>query len=310
MDAARIGQRNSMRLTMLAAVLTAGTLSACVGSPGGSPSSMPASTHLPSVVASQDGSAPLETLSGKHLSPIYWLGERDSTVYLYREYVSAEDQGDPVTTAIKYLTEHEPEDPDYFNLWSKASRIGTSIDANNVITVDISADALGRKVDAGLAERAIQQLVYTATAAAAASGLISESPASRVDILVDGHSGFEAFGHVKLTGPIQRDATLRAPIWIIDPQEGAAIGSGSLRAHGIAEDFPGGSRWVLQQMRDGKASRISGGRLDLGAGSLAANEYELSFNDLGPGTYQLRVWGIDKDGSTRLSEDSRTFTVK
>lgn len=302
------GQRTKVRLAMLAAVATLGTMAACVGQPGGSLTSMPAASSAPSAVSSRGGAAPLESLSGPRLSPIYWLGERDSTVYLYREYTEAEDQGDPVTTAIKYLTEHEPADPDYFTLWTKASRIGTSINANNVITVDISSDAFSRKLDEGLAERAIQQLVYTATAAAAAAGLLSQNQPASVEILVDGHPGYDAFGHVKLAGPIRRDASLHAPIWIIDPQQDVVLAAGKVKLHGVSATFPAGSRWALTRAADDGETRVGGGRLQLGAGSLADNAFQLT-PTLEPGTYTLAVWGQATDGSKRLSQDTKTFTV-
>lgn len=302
-------QRTRVRLAMLAAITTLGTLSACVGGSGGSPSSMPAASNLAPAVSSQSGPAPLESLSAPRLSPIYWVGERDSTVYLYRQYTEADDQGDPVTTAIKYLTEHEPLDPDYFNLWSKASRIGTSINPDNVITVDISADAFARRLDAGLAERAIQQLVYTATAAASAAGLLTQNPPASVNILVDGHSGYEAFGHVKLSGPIQRDASLRAPIWIIDPQQDASLTAGKTTIHGVSATFSGGTRWVLKRIVDGEGTRVAGGRLRLGGGTQADNEFQVT-PVLEPGTYNLSVWGQDGEAPKRLSQDSKTFTVK
>lgn len=303
------GQRTKVRLAMLAAVATLGTLAACVGTPAGSPSSMPAPSSQPPAVSSQGSSAPMESLSAPRLSPIYWLGERDSTVYLYRQYTEAEDQGDPVTTAIKYLTEHEPLDPDYFNLWSKASRIGTSVNPGNVITVDISADAFARRVDAGLAERAIQQLVYTATAAASAAGLLTQDTPASVDILVDGHSGYEAFGHVKLSGPIQRDASLRAPIWIIDPQQETVLTAGKATIHGVSATFPGGTRWTLKKVVDGEGTRVAGGSLHLGGGKLADNEFQVDVV-LEPGTYTLAVWGQAKDDAKRLSQDTKNFTVK
>lgn len=308
MIAAHSSRRNRGRRVMLVAVLSLGAVSGCVGTPQSSPSSMPAATDLTSAVAGRSKSAPLEKLSGPHLSPIYWLGQRDSTVYLYRQYIAAEDQGDPITTAIKYLTEHEPADPDYFNLWSKASRIGTSVDDNNVITVDLSADAFSRKLDDGLAERAIQQLVYTTTAAAAASGLIGQDPPASVNILVDGHSGFNAFGHVKLTGPIDRDTRLRAPIWIIDPQQGVKVPAGRVTMHGTSVAFPGGSHWELTRTEGDHQTRVGAGTVKLGEGELADNAFELGV-DLDPGTYTLSVWGQKKGSKDRQGKDTKTFTV-
>lgn len=309
MIAAPASRRMRGRMVMLVAVLSLGTVAACVGTSEGAPTSMPAATDVSSSVAGRSSSAALESLSGPHLSPIYWLGERDSTVYLYREYLAAEDQGDPVTTAIKYLTEHQPDDPDYFNLWSKPTRIGTSIDANNVITVDLSADAFSRKLDEGLAQRAIQQLVYTATAAASAAGLIGQDPPASVNILVDGHSGFNAFGHVELTGPIRRNTRFRAPIWIIDPQEGAKVPAGKLKVQGTSVAFPGGTQWELMRAEGKEEVRVDSGTMKLGEGDLADNTFALT-TDVEKGDYTLAVWGSKDDSTARQSEDSTTFTVK
>jgi hypothetical protein len=309
LNAAKSGHRYRMRMAMLAVVTGLGALSGCVGATGGSTTTMPESSAPPPAVSTPSRSVPLETLSSQRLSPVYWLGERDATVYLYREYLSAEDQGDPVTTALKYMTEHRPTDPDFFNLWSPASRIGTSVGSDNVITVDLSADAFARKVDAGLAERAIQQLVYTATAAAANSGLLAPAPAARVDILVDGHTGFEAFGHVKLTGPISRTASLRAPIWIIVPQQDTEHPAGRVNVHGISQKFPGGTHWELSVRNDdGSLAVDSSGTAEPGAGTLGPGEYSVDLT-LEPGDYRIAVWGIGADGSTRLSEDTKDFSV-
>ena len=80
-----------------------------------------------------------------------------------------------------------------------------------MITIDISADAFGHKVDQGIAERSVAQLVYTATAAAAMAGLVDTTTAVQVSVLVDGHTGYNAFGHVPLDKPLTRNAAFRCP---------------------------------------------------------------------------------------------------
>lgn len=262
------------------------------------------------VASAKTDAAPLEKLSSHRLSPIYWLGERDSTVYLYREYRQAEDQGDPITTSIKYMLEQTPTDPDYFNVWSPAARIGTSIDTDNVITVDLSADAFSRQLDRGLAERAVQQLVYTATGAAANAGLITGTAPARVTVLVDGHTGYQAFGHIPLEGPIERVPSLRAPLWIIEPQHDGAYTAGRLTIHGVSAAFPGGTRWEVRRVQDGDpAEVVSQGAVALGSGDLPADEYELVIA-MEPGEYQLAVWGQGAKSGERLSEDTKRLTVE
>ncbi|MEE1621159.1 GerMN domain-containing protein [Zafaria sp. Z1313] len=303
--------RTRSRLAVLVLVAGLGAVSACSGTSSGAASTMPPapSSAASAAVPSAGSGSPLEKLASHRLAPVYWLGERDSTVYLYREYIQAEDQGDPITTSLKHMLEQQPGDPDYFNLWSPATRIGTSINADNVITVDLSADAFRRPLDAGLAERAVQQLVYTATAAAANAGLLSGSIAPRVVVVVDGHSGYEAFGHVPLSGPLERDASLRAPIWIIDPQQDAARTAGRVVITGLSAEFSGGARWEVRRMADdGAADVVSTGRLTLGAGQLPDDQFELAV-DLRPGNYEVSVWGQNAGSDERLSEDTKHVVV-
>ena len=95
----------------------------------------------------------------------------------------------------------------------------------------MSADAFNSNVDAAMAERAVQQLVYTATAAAASAGLIDTGQQIQVVVLVDGHTDYVAFGHVRLGAPTSRSAGMVAPVWIIDPQEGTSVGGRRRQGH-------------------------------------------------------------------------------
>ena len=100
-------------------------------------------------------------------------------------------------------------------------------------------DAFNSNVDAAMAERAIQQLVYTATAAAASTGLIDSGQQVQVVVLVDGHTDYVAFNHVRLGAPTSRSAGMVAPVWIIDPQEGNVGADGAVKISGRST-VPGG----------------------------------------------------------------------
>jgi hypothetical protein len=310
LTAAPHSRRTRPRLAVVALVVCLGAVSACGGLSTPSTTTMPqGATAANPVVPPKSDAAELEKLSTHRSAPVYWLGERDATVYLYREYVEAEDQGDPITTSIKHMLEQQPTDPDYFSLWSPASRIGTSIDGDNVITVDLSADAFARQMDAGLAERAVQQLVYTATGAAANAGLLTGSAPARVAVLVDGRPGYEAFGHVRLDGPTERVSSLRAPVWIIEPHHGGAYAAGNVAVRGAGAVFPGGIRWEVRRVQlGGPGDVVSDGRITLGAGDLPADEFEFAV-DLGEGDYDVSVWGQNGVDTARLSEDTKRITV-
>ncbi len=121
-------------------------------------------------------------------------------------------------------------------------------------------DAFNSNLDEDMAERAIQQLVYTATAAGASSGLVDSGQQIQVVILVDGHTDYLAFNHVRLGTPTSRGAGMVAPVWIIDPQEGVGVADGSVKISGRST-LPGGKlRWKILRVEGSsdKAAYLSG----------------------------------------------------
>ncbi|GAP55728.1 hypothetical protein AHiyo6_22930 [Arthrobacter sp. Hiyo6] len=216
-----------------------------------------------------------------------------------------------MTRALRAMMSQKPLDPDFFTPWQNPKKLATSISGKNVITVDVSADAFNSNVDTSMAERAIQQLVYTATAAGASSGLVDAGQQIQVVILVDGHTDYLAFNRVRLGTPMSRSAGMVAPVWIIDPQEGTQVADGSVKVSGRSI-VPGGKlRWKILRV-DGSADKspyLSG---DMTASSDASQSglFSLTVN-LGPGNYEVRVWQIDPSrNDTELNVDSRGFSVK
>jgi len=91
------------------------------------------------------------------------------------------------------MTSLKPLDPDYMTPWRPASRVTVS-QKGDAITVDLSSDAFSNtQVGSELADRAVQQLIYTATAAALKAG----TPATTVKITVDG-AAIDVWGVVRL----------------------------------------------------------------------------------------------------------------
>ncbi|HEX2246241.1 MAG TPA: Gmad2 immunoglobulin-like domain-containing protein, partial [Arthrobacter sp.] len=301
------------------AVLTLGSMVMIGCTPSGngpnSQTSMPASSGHPTVQTSPlVTSAPVETLQSTALSPVYWLGTNAETVFLYREFRETEDLGDPITSAVSAVTKLQPLDPDYFNPWQPASKVGASITNGSVITLDISSDAFESPVDAGIAERAVQQLVYTATAAAANAGLSTADNPLDVVILVDGHSGYKAFGHVELGGPMSRDASLSAPIWIIDPQQGASA-EGRVEVYGRGVAFESKLSWRISRLDSaedtGEGTSVKDGTVPVDSAAGETGEFRFS-QELDPGTYRLTVFHQDMSGRSEEPQnaDSKVFTVK
>lgn len=298
-----------IRIAVLGLTLVFGTLAACgLGAPGEQYS-------MPTVTSGANSASPLsdvgmESLSANRNIPVYWLGKTNGTVSLYREFVRVAGASDPIADSVRYMLSNEPADPDYFSVWEPSGTVGASVSSDNVITVDISAKAFGSKLDQGLAERAIAQLVFTATAAASNAGILSEGLEPSVRILVDGQPDYEAFGHIALDHNFVRDPKLAAPLWVIDPQYGTTEKAGKVTFHGVSAAFSGGERWRITRSETAEDLNplVASGTLETGGESLGHNEFSFT-HVLGPGQYTFTLWGLDANSDKKLATETKNFTV-
>ncbi|MBT2594994.1 GerMN domain-containing protein [Arthrobacter sp. ISL-72] len=303
------------RSALLAFVLPAAMmLSACVATPQPSASTV-ASTPQPVNESATSGapstSAPLETTQASNKAPVYWIGRSNDNVFLYREFRDVPEQENPVTRALRSMMSEKPLDPDFFTPWQNPKKLATSISGKNVITVDVSPDAFNSNLDEDMAKRAVQQLVYTATAAGASSGLVDSGQQIQVVILVDGHTDYLAFNHVRLGSPTPRGVGMVAPVWIIDPQEGVGVADGSVKISGRST-LPGGKlRWKILKVEGGsdKTAYLSG---DVTTSTEQSQSGLFSLNvNLAPGNYEVRVSQIDPGQPDReMNVDTRGFKVE
>jgi hypothetical protein len=265
----------------------------------------------PSTVAGPTLSAsnpPLETTPASNRVPVYWIGRSHGEVYLYREFRESSGQENPVTTALRSMMSQKPLDPDYFTPWQDPDHLATSVSGKNVITVDVSKDAFNSNLDADMAGRAVQQLVYTASAAAASSGLIDSGQQIQVVILVDGHTGYKAFGHVPLGGPMARDVSLLAPVWIIDPQEDVSLPAGTVKINGRSVTPTAPVRWqLLRQDAKGEMTLFLNGQASPSTQASQGGAFSFTVG-LGTGKYELRMAMLD--GESEVESDNRTFSVR
>lgn len=290
---------------LLAALLLTG----CIASGGSTP---PAST-TPSAVAqaAPASNAPLETTQVSTKVPVYWIGRSGADISLYREFRDMTGAENPITTALRIMMAQKPLDHDFFTPWQDPASLATSISGKNIITVDISRDAFNSNLDSGMAERAVQQLVYTASAAAATSGLVNSGQQIQVVILVDGHKDYKAFGQVKLGEPMARDASLVAPVWIIDPQEDMSLPGGPVKVNGRSTDASKALRWqILRENGNGEKSDYLNGQTT--ASTVPGEGGVFGFTaTLAQGKYELRVSQLGgPGGATELNTDTRTFSVR
>ena len=208
------------------------------------------------------------------------------------------------------MMSQKPLDPDFFTPWQNPKKLATSISGKNVITVDMSADAFNSNVDPAMAERAVQQLVYTATAAAASAGLIDTGQQIQVVVLVDGHTDYVAFNHVRLGSPTSRSVGMVAPVWIIDPQEGTSVEDGAVKVSGRSTAPGGELRWEILRIDGSVKTSYLNGTVTASAEAGQSGAFSLSVN-LGPGNYEVRVSQLEEGNPAEdLNVDTRGFTVK
>lgn len=304
------GARKRTKSAVVApAMLAVMLLTGCIANGGGGSQATQSSPPM-TVQDAPASNAPLETTQASTKIPVYWIGRSKEEVYLYREFRDISGDGNPVTTALRIMMAEKPLDHDFFTPWQEPGSLATSISGKNVITVDVSRDAFNSNLDAGMAQRAIQQLVYTASAAASSSGLINSGQQIQVVILVDGHKDYMAFGQVKLGEPMTRDASLVAPLWIIDPQEDVSLPPGLIKFNGRTTDNSRPISWqILQDNGKGEKSSLLTGQTKATG---EPGQYGLfSFGaTLKPGKYELRVTEVDDAGKAiESSTDTRLFTV-
>ncbi|MEH0110826.1 GerMN domain-containing protein [Tersicoccus sp. MR15.9] len=278
------------------------------------------STPRPTADASGDGQAAqdlsqptgaAESVASTSQVPVYWLGGTSDGTYLFREYRLLPAAGDSVSTAVSAMMSARPLDPDYYTPWKPASRVGSAIGDNNTVTVDVSSDAFGAQLGPEEAELAIQQLVYTATGAAANAGLIPTDQQSRVIILVDGHTGYRAFGQITLGDPMSRQTERAAPIWVIDPQDGTVVTGSTVRAAGRVTSVVHRVSWEIGRATDdGKDGyrRYRTGTSKLQSDSSNGGSFALE-QQLPPGNYRVTFFEPGDGGAQRWA-DSKTITMR
>jgi hypothetical protein len=260
-----------------------------------------------------DGAAAGPAESAPVLLPVYWLGEVEGSDRLFREFRTDPEgsTGDPIADAVRLMTSSQPLDPDYRSPWRAASDVSSSISTKNVITLDISSDAFSGRLSEDAARLAVQQLVYTATAAASSAGLIAGGESSSVVVLVNGAAGYRAFDAVDLGGEWTRDTSTLAPVWIIDPQEGIEADQG-VTIHGIGPATEQSVRWRIDTLPmtsdggSGATGLFRDGTVDIEPQEGARGAYSFD-QTLPPGRYEVSVSVSDGDGA---AQDTKTFVVR
>ncbi len=260
-----------------------------VADPSTSPSNTPSVTPTPTPSDDADRSF-------SDITPVYFTIDTRAGLRLVRE---------PRETGIDGIGAVEamiggPEDPDYTTSWNPDTEVLSVGESDGVINVDLSAEAREANVGAEAAEMMAQQLVWTVTQ------LYGDDLA--VQLLIDGESATDMWGHVDWADPIGRQAgdDVRAFVGIDTPAEGETI-TGDLTVTGEAIAFEG---TVLWRVLDPKGKEMEAGFTTSEEGmTLAPYTFTVS---LKPGDYVVEVSeddASDGEGGAPLV-DTRTITVE
>jgi hypothetical protein len=148
-------------------------------------------------------------------------GQPIDRIKLYREFHRGPaGDGSPQARTAKAVGEMldraSAYDPDYRTGWPSSARVRQVRVEGDTVTVDLGG-AERNNVGAEVANQAVQQLIWTATAASGKAG---------VRLLLDGAEVSELWGHVAVGGTLRRGKALDvvAHVWLIDPQHDATVG--------------------------------------------------------------------------------------
>ncbi|PZF80399.1 Gmad2 immunoglobulin-like domain-containing protein [Jiangella anatolica] len=268
-----------------------------------SPSETP-SDESPSTPVAPPSTPPSDTPTAPSAPiglPVYYVSDSGAGPRLVREFVTVDVSVATIQTAVHTMLSGPPADPDYGTLWQPGVSVDSARITDDVIEVDLSGTPAID--DPSEAEIAIQQLVYTATAAAAATGQDGSLP---VRVTIDGAPATDVFG-VDLSEPVERADPLevRQLVVLFEPTEDATVTS-PVTVRGEAAAFEATVLWELR--RDGEPVD-SGHTETTECCTFAPFELEL---DLEPGSYEIVMSESDPSGGEGRppTSDSRTFTVE
>ncbi|MGN6687024.1 MAG: GerMN domain-containing protein [Actinomycetales bacterium] len=301
-----------------AAVIVAGGAAVGLGVLGRSDTShaiAPAQSGSATPVRSStsSGSLPVATLTGV---PVYWLGQQGSDLALFREFqrlpipssarATASEAEQRLQAAVTAAVAGQPVDPDYEQVWAPGSAATTQL-ASDLITVDLNSAAASTSLGSQAATLAVQQLVWTATAAVGQN--------LPVRITVNG-AARDLFGVVSTAQPFTRQigsADPRAAVWIDDPAQGATVDP-TFTAHGSGLNaFENTLSWKVIQgqsvITSGQVGVVGSDGKPVDIGQRGTWSLDLT---LPSGQYRLEVSVPDASGgaSTAVRMDSKDFTVR
>lgn len=264
--------------------------------PSTEPPSPTATVTVPSTAGSPTGAATSIVV------PVYYLGrnaEPGDRHFLYREFrrVQTEGSNDPAAVAVQAMLSLPPLDSDYTSPWPAGASLVQLDRSGDTAVVALSDEVATHRADEQTSRLAAQQLVYTVTAA--------DRTVRSVRLVVGGRETTSLFGHSVGTPPLSRapEAQVVAPVWIIDPYEGAQVGR-TFTVHGTANVFEASVNYRV--MRGG--TEVRSGAVQASAGSGTRGEWSLQLT-LAAGQYEVEAFESSAENGEPLFVDSKTVRI-
>ncbi len=292
-------------LTLIAAAVLVLPLASCgddTASDGPDGAGEPSASTSPSTSSEPDSPSPEPTSDTSApepvLSPVYFAVDTRVGFRLAPEPTDVAG-ADPVVAAVTAMIAG-PQDPDYSTTWNPDTQVLGVQTRGKRIVVDLSQDARTANAGSESAALMIQQLVYTATAAAG-------TPRAAVELLIEGEPAGELWGVVSWTRPVRRADPLdvRVLVSIDSPRDGATVSS-PVTVTGESATFEATVPWRVLDER-GKVVKKG---FTTAAEAFTFSAYSFTV-DLRPGTYTIEVSEDDPSGGEGGPPmvDTRTVVV-
>jgi Immunoglobulin-like domain of bacterial spore germination/Sporulation and spore germination len=247
-----------------------------------------------------------EAQPGRDVVPVYYVTDTTHGVRLTREFRDVPTPDGPLVAAVTAMLAGDPFDPDYRSLWLPDTQVRSVEVLDDVIEVDFTGETDYTGIRDEIATLAVQQLVYTVTAAASDADLNGDLP---VQILVDGEPPAAMWGQLDLSAPIARapQQNVRQLVQIDDPQDGAVLGR-AVTIGGVALAFEAQVNW--QVFDDEGRLAQEGFTQTTDSTTFAPFTFEV---ELEPGFYSVVVTDSDPTGGAEgpgPMSDTKNFSVE
>jgi hypothetical protein len=239
------------------------------------------------------------------------IGDAKPTYKLHREFVRAQvpldaTPSEKAKAALVLAINAQPysNTDGYLQPWSGQTIGAVDVTPSGII-IDLANSGAINAVDGAEAKRlAVQQLVWTAQAAAQKGNL-------PVRITVQGEAA-PLFGSIATDTPFTRPPSDRlyedlAPIWVTSPGRDQVLPAAKpVTVKGLAIVFEATVSWELSR----GGSVVKQGHTMATIGAPSQGEYTIDLGRLAAGDYTVRVFEASaKDGSV-AAQATRSFTVK